>query len=386
MIQQIRIQNFRSLKDVTLDLQQVNLLIGPNNSGKTNALKALGLLGKYFSNNRQLGMLDDAFRRNFFVADSSIDSAQVGLIAITIRLIIDEIAFVSKIELYNGISSKAVLAKNISDDFTDVDFSKIFDDASRNEFTVHMSDNELNDKGLRRATDKARTRIEDTFKLLKLYKIDPAKFTGSTTIEDSTTLDEDGSNIVSFIFSLSQNYKKKFEQLEKDLKRCVGDIVSVSTPPDPIQKGSFKLKFFDAYDNDYWADEVSEGVLYFLAILCIINQPDPPKLLLLEEPEKGIHPRRIREVMDFIFDLAYDKGIQVIMTTHDTYVVDQFADIPEAVFVFDKKDGATEVKNLQKDIIEPADQLHTENGLPPTNYTRSLGEHWAAGFLGGVPR
>ncbi len=371
---------------MTLDLQQVNLLIGPNNSGKTNALKALELLGKYFSNNRQLGMLNDAFKRNFFIVDNSIDSKQVGLIAITIKLIIDEIAFVVRIEFYEGNSSKAVIARDTSDDFTGMDFSKLLDDAIRNEVIVHLHNDELNDKGLRRAADKVKIRIEDTFNSLRLYRIDPAKFTKSTTIEDSTTLNEDGSNIVSFIFSLSQNYKRKFEQLEKDLKRCVGDIVSVSTPPDPNQKGGFKLKFFNSYDNDYWADEVSEGVLYFLAILCIVHQPNPPKLLLLEEPEKGIHPRRIREVIDFIFDLAQEKGIQVIMTTHDTYVVDQFADIPEAVFVFDKKEGATQVKNLQKDIIEPANQLNEANGLPPTHYTQSLGEHWAAGFLGGVPQ
>ena len=43
MLKRVSIQNFKSLKDVTLDLQKVNLLIGPNNSGKTNFLKALEL-------------------------------------------------------------------------------------------------------------------------------------------------------------------------------------------------------------------------------------------------------------------------------------------------------------------------------------------------------
>lgn len=45
MITQLRIQNFKSLRDVTLDLQRISLLIGPNNCGKTNVLKAL----KFFS-------------------------------------------------------------------------------------------------------------------------------------------------------------------------------------------------------------------------------------------------------------------------------------------------------------------------------------------------
>ena len=44
MLKRVSIQNFKSLKDVTLDLQKVNLLIGPNNSGKTNFLKALEFL------------------------------------------------------------------------------------------------------------------------------------------------------------------------------------------------------------------------------------------------------------------------------------------------------------------------------------------------------
>ena len=47
MIHSIRIQNFKSLRDVTLRLQDVNLLIGPNNSGKSNVLKALAFLGRY---------------------------------------------------------------------------------------------------------------------------------------------------------------------------------------------------------------------------------------------------------------------------------------------------------------------------------------------------
>ncbi|MBK8562250.1 MAG: AAA family ATPase [Saprospiraceae bacterium] len=57
MIKTIRIQNFRSLQDVTLDLQDVNLLIGPNNSGKTNLMKALRFLGNFFEELRPSKML-----------------------------------------------------------------------------------------------------------------------------------------------------------------------------------------------------------------------------------------------------------------------------------------------------------------------------------------
>ena len=58
MLKRVSIQNFKSLKDVTLDLQKINLLIGPNNSGKTNFLKALELLQLMTSRKK----IEDIFR------------------------------------------------------------------------------------------------------------------------------------------------------------------------------------------------------------------------------------------------------------------------------------------------------------------------------------
>ena len=131
--------------------------------------------------------------------------------------------------------------------------------------------------------------------------------------------------------------------------------------------------------------KLSEGTLYFLALLAIIHQPNPPKLLLLEEPEKGIHPRRIKEVMQFIFLLSNRKDIQVILTSHNLDVLNFFRDMPENVFVFDKKDGATEIKNLYTDIIEPKEKKAEERGFE-LDLTDNLGMQWKIGFFGGVPK
>jgi predicted ATPase len=389
MIQQIRIQNFRSLKDVTLDLQQVNLLIGPNNSGKTNVLKALSFFYHMLFNEQMPFIDDETFRRTIFNNYSKQINNKLGeLIVFTLNFENNDDDYFCQIELQRSGRRRGIIGvrhnakpmneyligdgrQTVGGHFLKLKRFIVFDPA----FLVNHTD-----------FKSAIAYLREAFEELLIYRIDPKKLFDSVIPSYEKRLNSDSSNIIPFLFGLSQNYKKRFMRLESDLERCIGDIVSVSTPPDPTEEGKLKLKFFDSYENDYWVDEVSEGVLYFLALLCIIHQPDPPKLLLLEEPEKGIHPRRIREVMDFIFDLAQEKNIQVIMTTHDTYVVDQFADIPEAVFVFDKKEGATEVKNLQRDVIDPANKQNEENGLPPTHYTQSLGEHWAAGFLGGVPR
>ncbi|RZJ94328.1 MAG: hypothetical protein EOO60_03285 [Hymenobacter sp.] len=119
-------------------------------------------------------------------------------------------------------------------------------------------------------------------------------------------------------------------------------------------------------------------------MLCVIHQPYPPKLLLLEEPEKGIHPRRIKEVMNFVFELARLRDIQIILTSHSPYVVDHFADIPECISVFDRENGETAIHNAADIIAETNAKLEAA-GEEPIHYTDALGEYWVSGFLGGVP-
>ena len=198
----------------------------------------------------------------------------------------------------------------------------------------------------------------------KIYTITPSVFMKSSPLNTDISITESASNLVSFLDNIKEENPSIFRKIEEDLNKCIPEFKHITLP---------KTKA----ENGYWADEVSEGVLYFLALLCIVHQPNPPKLLLLEEPEKGIHPRRIKEVLDFIFQLAEDKDIQVIMTTHSERVLDEFEDIPEAVFIFDKdEEGATQVKNLLRDVIEPSNKLMEENGVPRIKFTDSLGSHW----------
>jgi len=70
MLQKVSIQNFKSLKDVTLELQKVNLLIGPNNSGKSNFLKALERLNSIISDYSKF--LEDATSSNLSFNEISI--------------------------------------------------------------------------------------------------------------------------------------------------------------------------------------------------------------------------------------------------------------------------------------------------------------------------
>ncbi len=358
MLKRVSIQNFKSLKDVTLDLQKVNLLIGPNNSGKTNFLKALERIKDIFGDKYSID-INDLYRKS-----------------LANRLSLELI--------FEGKPSGSPDGQYTHFIFRDYGF-----EGDNYGLRMHQS------KTLT-LNDLSYTQLPDMGKLLRefsgisyTYKPDPNKLIQYNKFSASeTTLNADCSNLIAFYYFLDTNYKRKNAQtIQDEMNTCIPEFTYFTLPPVRVgDEDLLGLQFFDKEDVGYWASEVSEGVIYFLALLTIINQPNPPKLLLLEEPEKGIHPRRIREVMDFIFRLAEEKDIQIILTTHNEHVLDDFATRPESVFVFDKdEEGATYVRNLQKDIIEPTNKQNEEMGLDPIDLTTNLSENWLYGLLGGVP-
>jgi len=228
------------------------------------------------------------------------------------------------------------------------------------------------------------------FSTIKIYKPDPSKITKESLLLFDKNVNEDCSNLVAFLDNMRDEHPEVWNAIEKDLNKCIPQFEGINFGKVKINGNQESIgKRFGLRDNlgkTYWADELSEGTIYFLALLAIVHQPNPPKILLLEEPEKGIHPRRIAEVMNLIFRLAEDKDIQIILTSHSTQVVDEFQDMPESVFVFDLIDGETKIKNLLTDIIEPDNQKAEQQNYAKLDFSKnSLGEHWAIGFLGGVP-
>ncbi|MEY2828436.1 MAG: hypothetical protein RIQ33_294 [Bacteroidota bacterium] len=324
MINNIRIQNFKSIRDVELkNLQKVNLFIGPNNSGKSNFLKGIEFLGR-------CGKSESDFE--------------------------------------------------IKKDLT---YQK---KGGEIRFKINEHDFKINNSPL-----KFNSLHIDYLDKTIIYSPQPEKFKEAAYIQgniDSNNLESDAKNLVEYLIELKENPDDSyFDAIEKGLADCVKEFKQIKIPKITSKSSILQkqIQFVDENKIGYMADEVSDGVLYFLALLCIVNQPNPPKLLMLEEPEKGIHPRRISEVLDYIFLLAEKKDIQVIISSHSVGVVDYFSDMPEAVYVFDKVNGETQVKNLQTDIIEPKNKNLREQNLPEIKFTESLGEHWSMGFLGGVP-
>jgi predicted ATPase len=116
-------------------------------------------------------------------------------------------------------------------------------------------------------------------------------------------------------------------------------------------------------------NRLSDGTVRWLALLAILLNPDPPPLVCIEEPELGLHPDMVHEIGKLL--IAASERMQLIVTTHSDALIEEFTEMPDAVVVCEKEEGASRFRRLD------AGQLSAWL----KDY--SLGQLWRKGHIGG---
>ncbi len=178
-------------------------------------------------------------------------------------------------------------------------------------------------------------------------------------------LEEDFSNLGLVLNQLSIVPKAKAAILTglRDLYEGISDF-QVS-----IQGGAVQVFLLEG-DFSMPATRLSDGTLRYLCLLAILCDPEPPRLVCLEEPELGLHPDVLPKLADRL--VAASDRTQLIVTTHSDILVDALTEHPETVVVCEKHDGRTEMRRQKKE--ELAAWLEDYR----------LGQLWMKGQLGGT--
>ena len=134
-------------------------------------------------------------------------------------------------------------------------------------------------------------------------------------------------------------------------------------------KGGSVQVFLTEGDFTIPATRMSDGTLRYLALLAILCDPDPPKLICIEEPELGLHPDLLPKLADKLIEAS--ERTQLIVTTHSDTLVDAMTERPSAVVVCEKHEGRTRLQRLRAEEISPFLE----------NYR--LGQLWTRGEIGG---
>jgi predicted ATPase len=167
-----------------------------------------------------------------------------------------------------------------------------------------------------------------------------------------------GENLASFLNTLKAVDPAQFRGVEKALHTLIPRVTSFEVEPNNLGEVELRLRE-DGIPVP--ARLVSEGTLRMLGLLAVGGAKEPPTMVAFEEPENGIHPRRIQLVAKFLETRSSVGETQFIVTTHSPILPDMLPN--EALFVCRRRDGRTVVEPFAEEIWELFRHRTIEQGL-----------------------
>lgn len=349
MLDNIKIKGYKSIKDLDLDLKPINILIGSNGVGKTNFISFFRLvnniyerrLQNYTMQNRADGLLYYGIKRTKEIK-GYLKFAK-NAYAFTLQPRDNGSMFIARENSWYGQTAYG---------YTNMDESGI------------KSSPTIRDQWLR--------------SYLKSYKIyhfhDTSKgapLRSAADVNDNRILKEDGGNLPAYLYLLQQKYPKTFRRIELVVQSVMPYFERFDLAPQELDN-KIELVWNDVENPDKYfaANDLSDGSIRFIALATLLLQPALPSVIIIDEPELGLHPVAITKLAGMIKSAAA-RGCQMIISTQSVNLISQFD--PEDIITVDRKDGQSVFNRLDKNALESWLE----------NY--SLGELWTKSVINGQP-
>lgn len=163
-------------------------------------------------------------------------------------------------------------------------------------------------------------------------------------------INQDGSGTATLLDYMLRKDRKRFFQALKTVRDLVPGLDDLDiTTPSPSKR---RLDLVVENGFHINGNSTSTGVRFLLAFVALAYHPSPPKVILLEEPETGIHPKRLADVVKLLREITQGKHgahpAQVILTTHSPYLLDLVNLQSDQVLVFRRQEDGSRT-------AEPAD-------------------------------
>ncbi len=371
MLQEFRVDNFKSLINIVFKPQEINLLLGKNNSGKTNLCQALQFVGA-----SSLFALDECAEQvaggrfgmtNFAFDKSTIDFYLRAKVPYEEEFLVFEYELTISppksrmgeirvdreiLTVTGGKFDKTVLLNNISGRIQLLD-EKDFMDGMENYFETSASRDATM---LQRLYDSENNVCVNRFKRYLsnwiCYDLSATAMRGSNYKPNEVFLNSDGSNLASVLYWLKTHNERDYRKLMKVMQVIEPkfDIINF-----PVGSESVVVMLFeDSEGHSLSAWNASNGTLRFLAlsyVLLIQTQLilDSRPLFMIEEPENGIYVGFLKTLLEMT---DRSQGPQIFFTSHAPYFIDLFDGYLDGIFVLNRDEQHTSITQPDIDKVE----------------------------------
>lgn len=333
----IRIEGFKSIRHAELALGNLNIFIGANGAGKSNLIGAFRLLQKILDGQLQHYVANDPDRFLFHGRKKTPD--------IRLAFAFEDVKYQCVLEAERDL----LLLKQ-----KDIARTTAISDTSR-----HMA---LMDKA-----DSLQEKIV-IYHFHDTSDTSPAKQTAD--LDDNRFLRADGGNLAAYLYWLQEKAPQAFRRIEEHVRLVAPFFDRFVLAPLRLNERKIKLEWrhknSDAYFDAY---TLSDGTLRFICLATLLLQPEPPALILLDEPELGLHPAAIALLAEMLASAS--QHTQIMLATQSVTLLNHCR--AEDVIVVDHDGQETTFRRLQA------------NDLQDWLQDYALGELWEKNVLGGRP-
>lgn len=360
-LQRLKITNFKSIREQDLTLGPLNLFIGGNGAGKSNLIEVFRFLNEIVHQNLA-GYVDkkegaDALVRHGRKASPSIQfDLEFGEEEITNGYCVT-LGWTSSDSLY--------IAKEIAFYHQKEHYPEPYE---------YLIPSDGKESGLRRQTHITAKQILQDLESYRVFHFhdtsDSAPAKGKCDIDDNRFFRPQAENLAAFLYYLQERKPDHFRLIEDTVRQIAPFFDRFVLAPLRLNPQLIQLEWRERGSDAYFnAASLSDGTLRFICLATLLLQPDLPPLVLIDEPELGLHPAAIHLLADMLASAA--TRTQVLVATQSVTLINQFT--PEEVWAVDREQGESIFRQLS--CLDRSDWLE--------DY--ALGELWEKNLLGARP-
>jgi len=354
-VESIVVEGFTSIRSATVQVRDLNVLVGANGAGKSNFIRALGMLGRIVDGELGLfvGLSGGA---NALLHDNAGSSRRIHL---EVRSLAGSYSAV----LVPAAGDTLIFQ---SETILPSDATKIAYDSRGQRETQLTSPEPL-------ISAAARPFIE-VLRGCRVYHFHdtsrnaPVKQQGY--ISDNRMLHPDAGNLAAVLLRLRIRDWASYERIVGTIKQVAPFFRDFVLEPE-LAEDRVRLRWLqEGSDIVFPADALSDGTLRFICLAVLLFQPELPGLIVLDEPELGLHPFAIVQLAEMLRTASRES--QVLIATQSVTLMNQFE--LDDLIVVERRDGAS--------VFERPDPARLTDWL--AEY--SLGDLWEKNILGGRPQ
>lgn len=357
-LEKLTIRNFKSIREQTLELGRLNVFIGGNGAGKSNLIEVFRFLREIVNQNLAV------YTATKGGADALLYFGRKRSPEMSFHLVFGE-----------GNKSRSYFAKlSGADDNSFFIRSEAAYYHERDKYptpyqeTVGVGEKESKLKDDSRITAAKALWELDSYRIYHFH--DTAVLTGTNDVEDNRFLRPQAENLAAFLYWMQQKQPDHFANVQDTLRQIAPFFDELRLAPSRLNEDKIRLEWKERGSDEYFGPErLSDGTSRFLCLASLLLQPELPAIVLLDEPELGLHPAAINLLADMLSSAA--TRTQVVVATHSVTLVNQFS--PEDVWTVDRDDNQSVFRRLSSaDMTDWLDEY-------------ALGELWEKNVFGARP-